>query len=284
MDQNYPPGKYYAMFNVAPDMPDISVWSYGYTYLAQKSYRDMGLWDCLQETFGSQTDEIVAVALFMIRKGNAVDGIDDWQEQKLIPGLRKSLTSQSYSKLFESFDPQKLHCFFNKWEKTALTDDSVYYDVTSVSSYFKTITDAEYGCNRDGEDLPQFNIGMFCGKNNKLPIYYNRYNGNLTYKTNLSHVLANAGTVRIKGVKLVADGGFISPECFKILKNFCKCFTIGIPAYLEISRKMINAHVIDIDRYHSQLPPAKAGGLSLATKVASERLKPLLRTTSTTSG
>jgi hypothetical protein len=112
-----PNSNYCAMFSVTPEMPDISVWSYGYTYLAQKSCRDMGLWDCLQETFGSQTDEIVAVALFMIRKGNAADGIDDWQEQNLIPGLRKSLTSQSCSKLFESFNAQKLHCFFKKWVK-----------------------------------------------------------------------------------------------------------------------------------------------------------------------
>jgi transposase len=59
--------------------------------------------------------------------------------------------------------------------KTALTDDSICCDVTSVSSYSKTIADVEYGYNRDGEDLPQFNIGMFCGENNKLPIYYNQY-------------------------------------------------------------------------------------------------------------
>jgi transposase len=123
-----------------------------------------------------------------------------------------------------------------------------------VSSYSKTITDVEFGYNRDGEDLPQFNIGMFCGENNKLPIYYNRYNGSLTDKTSLSHVLANAKSVGINGVKLVVDGCFISPECFKSLKNFCKCFTAGIPAYLEISQKMINAHIIDIDRYHDKLP------------------------------
>jgi hypothetical protein len=52
---------------------------YGYTYLAQKCCRDMGLWDCLRETFGTQADEIAAVAAYMIREGNAMDGIDDWQ-------------------------------------------------------------------------------------------------------------------------------------------------------------------------------------------------------------
>jgi hypothetical protein len=248
-----PNANYYEMFNLTPEMPDISVLGYGYTYLAQKCCRDMGLCDCLRETFGTQTDEIVAVAAYMIREGNAMDGIDDWQGQNLIPGLSKSLTSQSCSKLFEALKPQKLHTFFTKWVNTALTGGSVCYDVTSVSSYSKTITDIEYGYNRDGEDLPQFNIGMFCDETNKLPLYYNSYNGSLTDKTNLSHVLANAGSVGIKNVKLVLDGGFISEECFKSLNDACKAFTIGIPSSLNISRKMIAAHIAGIDRYANKL-------------------------------
>jgi hypothetical protein len=61
--------------------------------------------------------------------------------------------------------------------------------------------------------------------------------------------LANAGSVGIKNVKLVLDGGFISEECFRSLNDACKSFTIGIPSSLDISRKMIAAHIADIDRY-----------------------------------
>jgi transposase len=111
----------------------------------------------------------------------------------------------------------------------------------------------EYGYNRDGEDLPQFNIGMFCDEANKLPLYYNSYNGSLTDKTNLSYVLANAQSVGIKDVKLVVDGGFISEECFKSLNNACKAFTIGIPISLEISKEMIRTYVSSINKYANKL-------------------------------
>jgi transposase len=248
-----PNANYYAMYNVSRIAAGISVWEYGYTYLVQKCCRDMGLWECVYEAFGAQAAEIVAVAAYIIREGNAMDGIDDWQERNLIPGLHKVLTSQTCSKLFGSLSPQKLHIFFTKWVKTALSGNSVCYDVTSVSSYSKTMTDVEYGYNRDGEDLPQFNIGMFCDETSKLPLYYNRYNGSLTDKTNLSHVLANAKAVGIDSVKLVLDGGFISLECFAGLREVCKEFTIGIPACLDISRIMIVAHVLDINQYANKL-------------------------------
>lgn len=249
-----PNANYYEMFKVSPDAPDIALWEYGYTYLVQKCCRDMGLWNCLYNAFGNQTAEIVATAAYMIRKGNAMDGIDDWQERNLITGLHKKLTSQSCSKLFESLSPKKLYMFFTKWIQSAMTNDSVCYDVTSISSYSKTMTDVEYGYNRDGEDLAQFNIGMFCDEISKLPLYYDRYNGSITDKTNLSYVLANAKSVGLKDVKLVLDGGFISPDCFKSLKDNCNAFTIGIPASLDIAKELIAKQRSEIEQYANKLP------------------------------
>lgn len=249
-----PNANYYEMFNISPNAGDILLWGYGYTYLAQKCCCDMGLWNCLYSAFGEMTDEIVATATYMIREGNAMDGIDDWQERNLIAGLHKNLTSQNCSKLFEAIKPKELHTFFTKWVHTAMNGDSVCYDVTSISSYSKMITDVEYGYNRDGEDLPQFNIGMFCDEMSKLPLYYNRYNGSLTDKTNLSYVLANAKSVGIKDVNLVLDGGFISPECFKSLYEICKSFTIGIPASLDIAKEMITKQGFEVEQYANKLP------------------------------
>ena len=249
-----PNSNYYAMFKVSPHMRDITVWEYGYTYLVQKCCRDMGLLDCLSKAFAEQANEIIAIAAYMIREGNAIDGIDDWQERNLIPGLHKSLTSQSCSKLFGSLTPSQFHVFFTNWVTKALTSGGVCYDVTSVSSYSRMMTDIEYGYNRDGEDLPQFNLGMFCDESTKLPLYYNRYNGSLTDKTNLSYVLANAKSVGIKNVKLVLDGGFVSEECFQSLNNFCNAFTIGIPASLDIAKDMIAAQRTDIEKYANKLP------------------------------
>jgi transposase len=249
-----PISNYYSMFNVQPSLPDISVYFYGYTYLVLKCSNDIGLRDCLQQSFGEQTNEILAVAAYMIREGNAIDGIDDWQEKNLVPGLHKSLTSQSCSKLFESLNYKKTQGFFKEWVKKTLNGDTVCYDVTSVSSYSKTIPEVEYGYNQDKEALPQFNIGMFCCETKKLPLYYNRYNGSLSDKTNLSHVLANAREVGINDVKIVLDGGFMSHESFSSLSNLSKAFTIGISPNLDISKEMISSHLHDINKYSNKLP------------------------------
>jgi transposase len=115
------------------------------------------------------------------------------------------------------------------------------------------MTDVEYGYNRDREDLPQFNLGLFADESTKLPLCYNRYNGSLTDKTNLSYVLENAKSVGIDNVKFVVDGGFISEECVQNLNKHAKAFTVGIPASLDISEEMLSKHLQGVDKYVNKL-------------------------------
>ncbi len=114
------------------------------------------------------------------------------------------------------------------------------------------MTDLKYGYNRDGEDLAQFNIAMFCDESNKLSLYFNRYNGSLTDKTNLSYVLENAKAVGLKGIKFVVDAGFISEECTRNLSTHSKAFTIGIPTHLDISVEMLKSHSQGIEKVCKQ--------------------------------
>jgi len=132
---------------------------------------------------------------------------------------------------------------------------SVCYDVTSISSYAQEMTSVERGYNRDGEDLAQFNLGLFCDENNKLPLYYNRYNGSLTDKTNLSYVLANARDVGITRVKMVLDGGFWDEKCLASLRDYCDAFTVGMPMYLKESQTLLADYGGDIEKYANELSP-----------------------------
>jgi transposase len=112
----------------------------------------------------------------------------------------------------------------------------------------------ERGYNRDGDDLAQYNLGMFCDESSKLPLYYNRYNGSLTDKTNLSYVLANAKAIGIERVKMILDGGFWSEECFKNLHGCCDAFTVGMPLFLKESEHILCNHSHDIESYANALP------------------------------
>lgn len=248
-----PNSNYYEFFNVEPEMVDTSVWDYGFAYLVRKCAKDIGLLGCLSVAFGAKAMDILVTAAYIMREGNAMDGIDDWLERTYFEGFTKILNSQSVSRLFESISDGKAHAFFKAWVKIALNGGNVCYDVTSVSSYSRSMTDVEYGYNRDGEDLPQFNLGLFADESTKLPLYYNRYNGSLTDKTNLSYVLENAKSVGINDVKFVVDGGFISEECIQNLNEYAKSFTIGIPASLNISEEMLKTHSQSIDKYANKL-------------------------------
>lgn len=250
----FPNNNYFELYHVEPSLPDVLVWDYGYSYLVLKSCRDIGLIKCLTRAFGEQRAmDIVVMAAYIIREGGAMDGIDDWQQRNYFPNYTRLLTSQSTSKIFASLTASQLNKFFISWVGTTIGEGSVCYDVTSISSYAREMSSVERGYNRDGEDLAQFNLGLFCDELSKIPLYYNRYNGSLTDKTNLSFVLANAKDVGIKRVKMILDGGFWDENCFVSLHDFCDAFTVGMPLYLKDSQHVLAECGDGIEKYANEL-------------------------------
>jgi hypothetical protein len=150
-----PNHNYFEIYHLDPALPDVSVWDYGYSYLVLKACRDIGLLDDLTNAFGELAMDIVVMAAYIIREGNAMDGFDDWQERNYFPSFARLLTSQSISRIFASLSPAKRDDFFRSWVKKTLNGGSVCYDVTSISSYSREMISVERGYNRDGDDLAQ---------------------------------------------------------------------------------------------------------------------------------
>jgi len=249
----YPNNHYYEQYRLIPSLPDIGIWDYGYSYVIVKACHDMGLLECLTNAFGKTAMDVVVMAAYIIREGNAMDGIDDWQGRNLFPEYDRLLTSQSTSRIFASLAFKQQEDFFKLWVKRALGNSAVCYDVTSISSYAQGMPSVERGYNRDGDNLAQFNLGMFCTEDTKLPIYYNRYNGSLTDKTNLSYVLDNAKAVGIERVKLIIDGGFWCDICFASLSSLCEAFTVGMPPHLKESERILSDYGENIEKYSNEL-------------------------------
>jgi transposase len=252
--QMIPNSNYFELYNIDRTLPDVTVWDYGYSYIVLKSCRDMGLFDCLTNAFGEKRAmDIIVMAAYIIREGNAMDGIDDWQSRNYFPNYNRLLNSSSTTKIFADLTAKQINDFFTGWVKVAMGAGTVCYDVTSISSYAKQMSTVERGYNRDGENLAQFNLGIFCDENSKIPLYYNRYNGSLTDKTNLSYVLANAKAVGIDRVKMVVDGGFGDENCFTALRDLCSSFIVGLPQHLQESQKILQSHSEGIASYENEL-------------------------------
>ena len=250
----FPNSNYFDLYNIDPSLPEVAVWDYGYSYLVLKACRDMGLYGCLTNAFGEQRAmDIVVMASYIIREGSAMDGIDDWLGRNYFPNYSHVLTSQSTSKIFAALTAGQANDFFVDWVKVAMGAGTVCYDVTSISSYAQQMSSVERGYNRDGENLAQFNLGMFCDESSKIPLYYNRYNGSITDKINLSYVLANAKAVGINRIKMVVDGGFWMEPCINSLYDLCESFIVGMPSHLKESRNILATHGEGIANYANQL-------------------------------
>ena len=165
-----PNSNYFEMYQTDSSFPDASVYDYGYSYIVLKSCQDIGLLDCLVRAFGKKRAmDIIVMASYIIREGSAMDGIDDWLKNNYFPDYNRLLASQSTSKIFADLTVGRVNNFFVDWVKVAKSQGSVCYDVTSISSYAQQMPSVECGYNRDGEDLAQFNLGMFCDETNKTP-------------------------------------------------------------------------------------------------------------------
>jgi transposase len=263
----FPNSNYFEFYNLDSELPDIDVWDYGYSYLALKACQDMGLMRCLVVAFGERAMDVVVMAAYIIREGGVMDGIDDWQQRNYFPGYARLLTSQSTSKIFRGLTVKQMNAFFAEWVKAASGGGTVCYDVTSISSYAQQMSSVERGYNRDGEDLAQFNLGLFCDEKNRVPLYYNRYNGSLTDKTNLSYVLENARAIGINRVKMVLDGGFWDEDCFSGLCGLCDAFMAGMPASLAESKRILESHAHGIENYANRLSIPHTYCVSIETEV-----------------
>ncbi len=101
--------------------------------------------------------------------------------------------------LFVRLDPQARSAFYKAWNRVqAPAARQIFYDVTSFSTYSGQIRKAPFGYNRDGEDLPQINEGLFCCRETGMPLFMCSYNGSLNDASNFSHALELARACKLK--------------------------------------------------------------------------------------
>lgn len=62
--------------------------------------------------------------------------------------------------------------FFGRWIERLGRPEAVVFDITSLSSWARLVDLVEWGYNRDGEALPQVNLGLVFAQPVNLPIAY----------------------------------------------------------------------------------------------------------------
>jgi len=237
-----PNDNYFAIYASHPSerIEIDSILNFGDFYLLDSLAKDIGLAQVLDNVFGNTGDEILILAIYMSLTGQALYRCDGWCRETLT-GREKAMTSQKCSRILSGLVERKRMDFFRAWVHARQQQEYLAYDVTSISSYSKGNDVVEYGYNRDGEELPQINLGMYYGEESRLPIFYCTYKGSIVDKSHLPYMMKYNERLGIKDVCFVMDRGFYSEDNIRNLA-FAHRFVIGMPNHLALSKEMISRH------------------------------------------
>ena len=117
---------------------------------------------------------------------------------------------------------------------------NLVFDLTSISTYSAGLEYAEWGHNRDGESLPQVNLGMVYTDRPGMPLGYKVYPGSIgdvsTLK-NLIHYLRH--DLLLTHSRMVLDRGFFSNANIRGLDSTGFDYLIPMPSGLLAAKEIL---------------------------------------------
>jgi len=192
---------------------NISVKILGDVYLLQSIADKLDLERILSKVFPSHYKEILAIAYYQITQASPSYLFHYWLDEHHLPGV-KSLDSTAISEFFQDIgkSKDKILEFQYQWVEKLQPIEAVYYDITSISSYGTNNDYIEWGYNRDGEQLPQVNMGVICCSKTSLPIIYRLYCGSIVDVTTLKNTVNYLKAFGVKDFMCIMDRGFYSNQ------------------------------------------------------------------------
>lgn len=195
--------------------PPIGVQSLGLLAVFKDLAQRIGLTDSLTAAFSSDHAEIIlSLACYMLAEGNVMMGYPDWYDAHVKKHL-VSLSTQEISRFFAQITERERGIFFKTWCRQYANNDDIVYDVTSISSYGDQGGLAEWGYNRDGENLAQINLGLHYGQSSRMPLFYKIYSGSIVDKSYFPAMLAHCQVLNLKNVRFVMDQGMLTEDNLK---------------------------------------------------------------------
>ncbi len=228
-----PNENYFALYHTNVSYPDLTVWDYGYTWLALYVCQSMGLTKILNHIFGERAEVILSMVCYILLEGNRMDGMPIWQERNYLPWASQPYYLAELSQVFASICSEERDAFFREWIAANPDIRHVCYGISSFSSYSDSIPDLGRRSHRDRENPSQFNLSIFCDEGTRIPIYYNRDHGSLP------GCLADAESMGIHKIHIALDREVWSEEAVRYLQSNCGTFTMEMPVSLKESRTAI---------------------------------------------
>jgi transposase len=215
---------------------------YGPVYFIASLIEQYGLDDLLKYHFPDHWREIILSASFQVAEHNPFYLCNSWLERIYLKDPI-SLPSQRLSEIIHDIgcDERAVFNFLNEWTNRNHQDEYMAFDITSLSTYSKNIEFAERGYNRDGDNLPQVNLGMVYNIPGDLPLLYSIYPGSIPDVVTFENMEKRLATITPKGkILFVLDRGFYSTKNLLRLTSFGK-FIIPLPIRTKVAKELIDS-------------------------------------------
>lgn len=214
----------------AAKAPDVTARSkvVGPYCVLNKVAEDIGLARVLKGCFTDRYEYIMSLVFFLVQKGLPLSRCESWSMSNMHP-YGDAITSQRVSDLLKTISESERQAFFSKWLRVVAEKDWLCYDITSVSSYSQLNEYVKWGYNRNGERLPQINLGMLFGQDSGLPAYYRRLPGSISDVSTLKNTIASLNYAGQKALMFVMDRGFYSEKNVDALFDNRMSFVLSIP-------------------------------------------------------
>ena len=219
------------------NLSSISVKIYGDTFLLQSLSERLGLPELLEKVFPVNFKEMMALAFYEIAQASPLYLFPYWLEEHHLPGVKK-IDSTTISELCEEIGKSKDRQldFLARWIEHLKPINAIYYDITSISSYGTNNEYIEWGHNRDGENLPQINMGVMCCSRQALPLLYRLYTGSIVDVSTLKNSMSYLNAFGLKDFMCIMDRGFYSSSNILELNNPDNCIKFIQPLPFTVKK------------------------------------------------
>lgn len=203
-------------------------------------HQRLGLEDILKKCFPKIHHLIQLMAYYLVCEGGPLSHCETWCKSHS-PSLASLLASQRISELLSALTFDAKQTFCKLWIQKVLETDYLCYDITSISSYAESNEYVRYGHNRDLDPLPQLNLIVLFGQNNRLPVYYQKMPGSLTDVTTLPHLVKTFKALGVKSPSYIMDKGFYSKKNIDALLLANHKFMVSVPLHNVFVKQAIDA-------------------------------------------
>ena len=221
---------------------------YGSVKFLDGIQKDMGIFDDLDAVFTTIAPNIMGAAMALAINPTSMDSIHYTVENTVIKEtmkLRGMLSPTTMGTVCEDVGGMMntMDRFFTR--RIARTSSEFFsLDLTSVSTYSKMEGWAQWGHNRDGEDLKQTNIAMVTDGEG-IPVMFRMLPGSIADMSVMKDTVRDMKDMGCKG-RMVMDRGFESAANVSALMDLDMDFTMPSNVKAEPIKKLMSKAIDEL--------------------------------------